>query len=897
MGRKHTLPTILTAAWTLLLSQYTDSSDVVFGLTVNGRKAPLPGIEGLTGPMMATVPFRLRITATQSVQSQSQLDAVQEQITTMTRYEQYGLQSIRKLSEDAARACDFQTHFAVQSATATTSNSIFTKVGSQDPDYQYFASYPFVFVCQLSDVERHSETSIEVNLSHDSQIVPTSRAQRMVEQFEHIVRHLIDEPKRLIQRILGLSPSDMNQVSGWNASHPESHDRVLHELVSSHASRYPDHAAICAWDGHLNYNELQSASLRLAMRLLQRGVKEGFIVPSCFEKSKWAIVTMLAVLSIGAALVCIDPKHPQDRLRNVLDQVKSSVILVSPELEDKIEAHKGQARVLISPLHFGTTEDDDEYKPSGILHAWTQDATQMAFIIFTSGSTGQPKGILMEHRHMATSIQAHTTALSLTSKSRVLHFASFAFDASLYEIFACLVNGGCVCIPSEEQRMNGLKEFMAQHSVNWTLLTPSMLALLDPDHVPCLQTMVAGGEALTRYVVDRWASGVVMINAYGPGETIMCAAGRVLPNEWRTGIIGPILVTSGYFNRPDLTTAGLIDPPVWLVRYRKGKPGRVFRSGDLVQLTESGWVRFIGRKGTQVKVRGQRIELSDVKYHVRQCFECHDVVVESISLPGTQMASVLVAFVMGFEARNPPRGLSVFDPPIMEFGRAVQAAENLLSNAVPEYMVPSLFLPMQQFPQTTGGKVDRRRLRHEVSLLSPAAIARTEMETIIQMVWAHLFNRDPADAGVDVSFFHLGGESISAMQLVLQLNSHGVQTTVAAIFGHKTISRLAEAISQTPDGETFHPAQRSPEGESEEEQCGVVFELSPMQQLFLHRVPTNHHHFNQSVVLAVKDPVSVETIKQAIDVLVRTHPMLRALFKQQSCGEWQQVVKSDLTDS
>lgn len=942
-NREYTLSTTLDLAWAILLSQYTDSDDVVFGLTVNGRSAPLSGVEALTGPTVATVPFRVRVIGTRSVQDQ--LDDVQRQVTAMTPYEQFGLQNIRKLSEDAARACEFQTHFGVQSATATRPNSVFTHLESRDADYQNFSSYAFVFICQLAGggktADRHGGTSIEINASYDSHVVPTPQAQRMVEQFEHILRQLVDGLSRQVQDISGLSPRDMHQLNRWNATLPESHDRVLHELIFSHAKSHPDSAAISAWDGQFNYQQLQSESIRLATQLRRRGVKEGSIVPICFEKSKWGIVTMLAVLSIGAALVCIDPKYPQERLRNILSQVDASVIIVSPGLEEKLELHRGRASVLTSPLDStaGVDRDIDQ-------HVWTRDATRCAFIIFTSGSTGQPKGIVMEHRHMATSVRDHTPALGLTPTRRVLHFASYAFDASLYEIFSCLVNGGCLCVPSEDQRMNTLEQFVVEQNVNWAILTPSMLALVNPDRVPCLQTVVAGGEALTRHVVERWGSKVALVNGYGPGETTICAAGRVLPAEWRTGVIGPIMggigwvtlasnpnrlaplgavgelliegpvVTSGYFNQPDLTARGYIDAPSWLVQYRNGEPGRVFRSGDLVEVTAGGLIRFIGRKDSQVKLRGQRIELSEVEYHVRRGLECLDVVAESVPLPGADTGSVLVAFIMGFRAQKGSEAAvhsssTFFNAPSPEFAHAAQTAQDLLCNAVPSYMVPSLFLPLQQFPQTTGGKIDRRRLRHEVSLVSPAALATyrqapvhlghrqptTELQTVLQGVWARVLNRNPTELGVDANFFHLGGDSISAMQLVSQLRSHGVRTTVAAIFDHPTTERLADAITSSPvpidDRGVLHQVQREPD----EEQYDVAFALSPIQQMFLHRVPVDHHHFNQSFVLALNETIDVGTLELAIESLVRHHSMFRARFDQQRRGAWRQVIKSDIAGS
>ncbi|KAL4899866.1 hypothetical protein BDW74DRAFT_183355 [Aspergillus multicolor] len=870
---KHdfTLSMAINLAWAILLSQYTDSDDVVFGLTVNGRGASLAGIETVTGPTVATVPLRVLLQPGKSVEDQ--LRDLRVQVLEMTAYEQFGLQNIRALSGDAAQACNFQTHLGVQLLQTSPGNSLVTHTEDLSADLRTVSSYAFVIVCEMSDAH---QGAMDVVASYDSLVVAPIQAQRMVEQFEHILRQILGQPSQKLGSISAVSPQDMIQLDQWNATLPKSCDKCLHDLVFDHAETTPDEPAISAWDGQVTYGELKLVSLHLASMLRDRGVGQGTIVTICLEKSKWVVVSMLSVMSLGAVISCLDPKYPGDRLRDVLDQTQPSIIMVSPGLAERFSEYEGKASVITVPTEIGLAGKMECQSD------WARDPTKSAFIIFTSGSSGRPKGIMATHRNLATSIRNHSPAMRLTSSKRVLHFASYAFDASLHEIFASLVNGICVCIPSEHSRMNALVPFLVEHNVDWASLTSSMLATLEPKNIPSLKTVVACGEPLTRHVVERWAPRVTLLNGYGPAECSVCVAvGHVVAEGWRTGVIGPMfgsvgwvtlpsdpgrpsplgavgelliegpVVTDGYLQRPDLTANAYIEPPAWLVRYRKGHPGRVYRSGDLVEMTSEGWIRYIGRKDTQVKLRGQRLELAEVEYHVRCCLDCIDVVVEKVEFADSYNEAILVAFILGSADQNGAYidSSSLFDPPNAAFSHKTQLAEVALRDLVPAYMVPSLFLSLRQFPQTAGGKVDRRHLRHEVSTLSPVELQvyrqtaipmpqrqpTTKLESIIQEVLADVLGRETSNLGVDTNFFHVGGDSIGAMHLVSQLSGNGIRTTVEAIFKNPTIASLSASIESS--------ACTSEEGtllDSDSEHSDMPFQLlsltNDQYQRFMERV-------------------------------------------------------------
>ncbi|GLB06627.1 nonribosomal peptide synthase [Aspergillus tubingensis] len=914
-----TIPTAIQLAWAIVMFYYTDSVDVVFGLTLNGRTAAVSGIDQFTGPTVTTVPFRVRLELEKSVQYEAR--QIQQQLAAMTAYQQTGLRKIGSFSSEAARACKFQSHLGINSLPESSLGALIAQVQSEHLDLGGFASYGFVLACnKVAEVDGY----LDIVAQYDPSMLDVHQAQRMVIQFEHILDQVLSHPDMSLRSLSAVSDRDWEKLARWNATIPSPLERCLHDSVLDHVMSRPSDLAVCAWDGDLTFEELASSSRVLAQVLGDSGLQAGSIVPISLQRSKWSVISIMAVLRAGATAVCIDPQLPTERLQSILDQTQPGIVICSKETKGQFEGHSA-ATILTVPFQM-------QVQVQGLGSASVEQPSvspdSPAFIVFTSGSTGRPKGIVMEHRNLSTSIRYHSDALNITKSSRMLHFASYAFDASIYEIFTTLITGGCVCIPSESERMNAIEQFIADKQVNAALLTPSMLAILDPDRVPSLKTVISGGEALTRHVASRWASHVTLINAYGPAETIICAAGSVVEGSWTPGTVGPVLggaawvtapsdptrlvplgavgeliiegpiVTRGYLNSPELTQAGYIDPPEWLTRWRNGRPGRLYRSGDLVELTTEGTIRFVGRKDTQVKLRGQRIELAEVEYQVRSCTGGLDSIVDiaTIDSSPTLFACIILQDMAGSKAEGAP-----FLPPTSTFQKSMQVAELSLRDAIPRYMVPSIFLPIAKVPQTAGGKVDRRALRMSVEALLPSEIQRymtatrrshlqpsTENEKAIHAIWIQVLNKAPDMVGVDDSFFHLGGDSISAMQIVSQLKGLGIRTTVNHIFQQSTIAKLATTVTSsisTSSGSLQDGAHDTP------------FRLSAIQQLFLDRVPVHYNHFNQSFFFELRRPVQADKVEQAVQWIVRTHSMLRARFSRNAEGTWYQTISRDIVDS
>lgn len=303
----------------------------------------------------------------------------------------------------------------------------------------------------------------------------------------------------------------------WNNNVPSRIEECVHDLVHKQAKQRPSALAVDAHDGTWTYAELDEASNRLAHHLVGMGIQSEHVVPLCFEKSRWAIVGILAVLKAGAAFVFLDPSHPVDRRQYIASEVEAKVIVCSPAQAHLYDSTFPPTFVLsddtLQNLPDQTTAPKTTVKPSNLL-----------YIIFTSGSTGKPKGCLIEHRAFLSGSIRHAERADIDHSTRILQLASYTFDVSMLEILTALVHGSCICTPDMALMANGPAYIVNEFKITWTFMTPSLVKLMAPAMVPTLKTLALGGEPLSKVDVETWAGHLQLINGYGPSE---CLANRL----------------------------------------------------------------------------------------------------------------------------------------------------------------------------------------------------------------------------------------------------------------------------------------------------------------------------------------------------------------------------------
>ncbi|EFQ86310.1 hypothetical protein PTT_18488, partial [Pyrenophora teres f. teres 0-1] len=607
----------------------------------------------------------------------------------------------------------------------------------------------------------------------------------------------------------------------WERNHKEIPpvERCIHDLYAEQVKVRPDDPAICAWDGDTTYWELDKLSTRLASHLISLGITTEEMVPLCFDKSMWAVVAMLAVLKSGGAFVPLEPTHPITRHEEIFKQTKARVVLTSVQHKtlwpDSTRTVLAIDETFISQLSCENTITYSKSKPCNTI-----------YVMFTSGSTGIPKGVVLEHRAVATSCLAHGRAIKIAPNTRALQFSAYTFDASIAEIITTLIHGGCVCIPSEDDRRNALSETMNTMKVNWAQLTPTVARLLDPQKIPSLEVLVLGGERVSSVDWERWGNRVEQINAYGPTEcSVWCAFHHNGAQDFQSGMIGkpiasvgwvvdeddhnrlvPIgsigellvegpIIARGYFNDTLKTEKVFINNPTWLVEGSNGhagRQGRLYKTGDLVYCCADGNMVYIGRKDGQVKIHGQRVELGEIEHHLHECMpEIENIAVEIISPIADETKSMVAAFLqLDKQAWQKTQEDKLHgDKSTASIIVPVQLEEEL-TQRLPAHMVPTVFFALANFPLTVSGKADRRRLKEigasftsqqltvmRRCLHGPKRHPSTENEKALQQLWAGVLAIDADSIGLDDSFFRLGGDSIAAMKLVGEARRAGIHLT------------------------------------------------------------------------------------------------------------------------
>ncbi|KAJ3499460.1 hypothetical protein NLG97_g303 [Lecanicillium saksenae] len=922
-----TAPSTLRAALSILLNLYTASPDIVFGTVTSGRQAPVPHIDVLVAPTIATVPVRVSLDMGQDIQSL--LSTVQKQLLQTIAFEQSGLHNIRRISSDAEQLCSFQTLLVVQPAEDIngSGNAIFADAAASlhEGDITGAAelgTYALTIECLLQ------ENGVSVRVLFDSKVIGRREVQQFASQYEHIVHQLCMEKNAscTLENLKLISHNDMAKIWSWNQTVPETAHVCVHELIETTARRQPLAPAICAWDGDFSYAELDDLATKLALHLNTLPIA-GTIVPLIFEKSKWTSVAMLAVMKAGAAFVALDPSQPEERLRTIVDQVNAVAIVSSRQNSALAQELTMAENVVLESQSPSLLHHNREQLP-------TVSSSSPLYLIFTSGSTGTPKGVVISHSNFSSAILHQQSAHGFEPTSRVYDFASYAFDVSMSNIFHTLTIGACLCVPSEEERRDDLTGSLARFGVTHADLTPSTAAVLPEESLKKLTTLVLGGEKLSADNARYWSSLTALKNPYGPSEcTPTATIQHITPNDTFTASIGkglglntwvadpasgrtlvPIgavgelllegpLVGLGYLGDEAKTKAAFVDDAAFLQDGAPGYPGRagrLYKTGDLVRYNEDGSLTFIGRKDAQVKINGQRVELSDIESHIARHAMTYQA---SCAYPKTGLCANKV---VGFFSLSGLTDL-VKGGAIELISAAHQQAvtshiaelEMGLRESLPAYMVPSVWVPLKELPLSTSGKLDSKRLRQwietadekivsSLAKLSGSATARrepaTELEQLLSSACCAILNIPEDAVNLDKSFISNGGDSISAMRLSAHCRAANVTFSVAQLLKSKSLAIFAAT--------GMRAASVSPTSFTEE--VNKPFSLSPIQQWYFDQTPykqssANNAWCNQGFYVQLNKEISGKAIFRALDSLVKHHSMLRSRF-QYAEDKWTQLV-------
>jgi len=880
LSQQHgaTLFVTLLAAFQTLLYRYSGQTDVSVGTPIANRNRS--EIEGLIGFFVNTLVMRANLNGNPAFKDL--LNQVKE--VALGAYANQDLPFEMIVDElQPERNMSFSPLFQV----------VFTLQNTPQSAHQQFSNLTLQPVAAESRIAKFDITLSMVEqgeklggtFEYNTDLFDEATIRRMMKHFQILLEGIVSNPNQAIAKLPLLTESEKQQLLvEWNrTAAPFPDNKCAHELFEDRVMKTPGAIAVSMNGEMLNYFELNQKANRLAHYLQRIGVGPDRLVAICVERSIDMIVGLLAILKAGGAYVPLDPGYPSERLEFMLEDTGAPVLLTQSKIKAKLPPVKAQ--LILLDQHSPIIDQESDRNPVSNV---TPD--NLAYIIYTSGSTGKPKGVQLCHRGLCNFVTAYIERIGITSNDRILQFFSYGFDGSVADIFSALLSGATLCLVDKENTLPGpgLAQLIREQQVTTAIFTPSVLNILQPDEVKDnLQKLCCGGEATTREIVDRWASGRKLFNVYGPTEaTVMttCCLTNELPataenipigrnfdnyrvyvvdeflNPVPVGIPGELLIggvslARGYLNRPDITAEKFIPDPF------SGEPGlRLYRSGDLVRYLPDGNIEFLRRIDHQVKVRGFRIELGEIEAVLAQHEQLKEVaVIVREDQPGVKR---IVAYIV----------------PETETAPTVEELREYLLGKLPEYMIPALFISLQALPLTPSGKVDRRALpvpeQERPDLTGEYVAPRTPEEKQLADIWRNLLGIERI--GIYDNFFEIGGDSILTIQLVARAGQAGLPITPKHIFQNPTIEGLAKVIGT---GAEIHAEQ------------GVVtgsLPLTPIQHWFFDHHPIDPHHFNTSMLLELGYEADIALLKKAVEQMMIHHDALRLRFRRTDSG-WQQI--------
>jgi amino acid adenylation domain-containing protein/non-ribosomal peptide synthase protein (TIGR01720 family) len=806
-ARQHkvTVNTLVQAAWLLLLQRYSGQDCVVFGATVAGRPADLPGVEQQIGLFINTLPVIASPRPEQSLVPW--LQSLQAQNLALREFEHTPLFDIQRWAGRSGEAL-FDTLLVFENYPISQA---LEQGASQDlrfdlPESREQTNYPLSIAVGL-------EARLFLQMGYDRSHFDTATIERLSRHFIGLLQQL---PASSANTRLGsLELSDAMPRAAVPAAPRYSTDLCVHQLIAAQARATPEATALIFGDRQLSYRELDGRANHLAQTLVAAGVGPEVLVAIAAQRGLEMLVGLLAILKAGGAYVPLDPQYPSERLAYMLQDSGAGLLLTQASLLPDLSVPEGLRTLLLEPV----TEHDPllDHAPQVALAPQS-----LAYVIYTSGSTGQPKGVAVAHGPLAMHCLSTGERYGMSAADRELHFLSFAFDGAHERWLTSLVMGGSLLLRDDSLWLpERTYEEIRRHGVSMAGFPPAYLQQL-AEHAervgnpPPVRLYSYGGDAMPSASFDKIQRALrpqFMINGYGPTETV------VTPLVWKTqaadrcttayapigtcvgdrqayvldaslsrlpsGIsgelyLGGVGLARGYLNRAAATAERFVPDP-----FTSGG-GRLYRTGDLVREDEHEVYEYLGRIDNQVKIRGFRIELGEVEACLLQAPDVREAVV--LAQPG-HSGLQLVAYVV-------PGASSAGSEAAAEDLYKVRLSEHLRAS-LPAYMVPARLLVLERLPLLPNGKLDRKALpAADVGGQQQYVAPQGELEQQVAAIWAQVLKLERV--GREDNFFELGGHSLSVIMVVAQIKSRlGLEVGVHEVMYQPCLAQFCAALEQS----------------------------------------------------------------------------------------------------
>ena len=789
-----TVYVVLLAAYFVLLRKYSNQNDIVVGTPYANRDRL--DIENLIGFFINMLPIRVSMGA--DICTRDLIRKVHDQVVGALSHKDLPFEQLVDLLHPE-RTMSYQPVFQVMFAFQNFPLPI-------DPDAELLFE-PIVMDRGATEFELslymwEEKEQICGVFEYSDEIFETATIEHMVGHFENLLTAMTAQPQDPVKNIGILTESEKKRIlHEWNDNTIDfPKDKCIHDLFDAQTKAVPDATAIICNEHRVTYKELNNRANLMAADLIQMGIKPDDLVGICVGRSIPMIVAMFAVLKAGGAYVPLDPDYPVERVKFMLSDSKSRVVITQTEFKP-LFSESDAALILVDDI-LNTPIKADVPTPETDVRS-----TNLAYVIYTSGSTGLPKGVAIEHQSPIALFAWAQTVFTDHELGGMLASTSICFDLSVFEIFLPLITGGKIIIADNALALSTLPARSEVHLIN---TVPSAINELSKSGSipPSVTTINLAGEPLKQELVDRLYDVKTVqrvYDLYGPSEDTTYSTWTLRKKNGRSTIGRPIANSScylvdqyqspvpvgvpgeiyiggaglarGYLHRPELTNEKFIPD------FMSKKPGeRLYRTGDLARYYPDGNICYIGRIDHQIKLRGFRIELGEIEAsftkhaHVHQC-----VAMVREDTPGDQR---LVAYIV----------------PTTEYHEQDSGLRNHLRTTLPDYMIPQHIVTLPEFPMTSNGKIDRKQLPPPVVRLKaadlPISEKMTELEERLLEIWKAVLELEYI--GINDNFFEIGGHSLLSVRIFSEIyNLTGINLPLAVMFKSPTIHQLSKEIESS----------------------------------------------------------------------------------------------------
>ncbi len=800
-----TLFMTMLSAYYVLLHKLSGQTDIIIGSPIAGRDAEQS--EKLVGMFVNTLALR------QDISTAATFADVMENVKEMTlkafEHQRYPFDKLvvdLSLDRDLSRSPIFQV------AMGYVTDSLNINLKGLTSEHVMVHHTVSKFDLTLHVFEQGEKLSIHVEYNTD--LFDQETIHRYMNYYLRLLDGMTAQPERTFSDYCLMDKAEQAaMIIGKNQTATPYPKRTIQELFEEQVQRDPHRIALSYLEEHMTYQELDEKATKLAAYLQSKGVGPGTLVPMLFDRSFDMIVSVLGIVKSGAAYVPMSPEYPDARIRLIVRDTQSDVIITQSHLIERLVDFTGTKIDMDKPL----LETDAGYQREQSIIG----EDQLAYVNYTSGSTGTPKGVMLPHAGVVRLVR-ETNYMKLGPDDKMLQLSNYAFDAFTFELWGMLLNGGqLILIPKYAAlNMDELSQLIKAHEVTANCLPTALFNRLvehDPTSVAGYRTLLVGGEAMSSEHARKALPHMegVLINAYGPTENTTLATthqvthvpegARSVPigvpvsnstvvilddalNPVPAGVKGEIYIggtglAKGYLHDPGRTQERFIDNP-----FPELEGERLYRSGDLGTWRSDGTIEYLGRKDNLVKIRGYRIECGEIETALLK----HPQVKECTVIAKTYGSSKRLAAYLVTDGENPTPGWKAF-----------------LQESLPGYMIPSYFIVMYEIPVTTNGKVDQKALPDPAETISLSqGDDKPVTETQEQIVTAFKEVLGVKQVGIHDSFFDLGGDSIMSIQAVAKLKEQGIRVDPKWIFMHPAPAQLAAHVDTMP--EAGEHVERSP---------------------------------------------------------------------------------------